>query len=257
MKMENTENIWNKKFDGIYCLSYIPYKNRRLSLERELKRTGILSSGIFKYHYTFETQLDDTLLLSDNFTYDRNNARFVKSTLNLAIGHYSIMKEALGLGMKRILIIEDDIRFMKDTGKINDILSAMPMDSDLILFDKIGLQSQQREFEMQKEHPVNNYFSWMGSLILWGCSCYSVNKKAMEHITEMQERKFNVADFYTNDFNIFGQRVYDGIKRSFALENIAVQIPNEITATDHDSGSSPYTQRGLTSFGIDMGKYNV
>lgn len=253
--MEN--NIWKNKFDRIYCLSYLPYKERRKTIEPELERTGILSSGIFSYHYTFETPVDDILLKSDMFPFDRNNSRFKKNTLNLALGHYSIMKEALGLDLKRILILEDDIRFLKDIREMNLIIENLPEDMDITLFDKIGIKTQENEFEMQRKHPINEYYLYMGSLVLWGCSCYSVNRRAMEHITASQERKFNVADYYTNDFNYLGERISDGIKRSFSLKNIAVQKGNSDTATDHDKGNSPYTQKGLTSFGIDMNEYNL
>ena len=114
INQEKTMIDWKKYFDHIYCVHIVEYKERRLELMEELNRVGILDSGIFSFKYTFRTPLDNVLLNSYNFSRASDAERFDVPKLNLAMGHYACIKEALGLEYKRILLLEDDIAFLKD-----------------------------------------------------------------------------------------------------------------------------------------------
>ena len=54
---------------------------------------------------------------------------------NCAYAHYEIYKEALGLGYKRILVLEEDIVFLKDLLLMQQIFDSFP-NYDVVLFDK-------------------------------------------------------------------------------------------------------------------------
>lgn len=249
---------WKKYFDHIYCIHFVDYKEREEELKKELKRVGILDSEIFSFKYTFRTPLDNTLYESYNFMRERNNEWFKISMLNLAIGHYSCMKESLGLGYERILIIEDDVAFLKNLDEIERILESSPH-ADIELYDKCGTKEN---WDSCLKSKINkDYCSYS---LLWCASCYSVNRKGMEHITSCQEQKFNVADFYTNNFSpvydINGRRrlVEDGLFRAVSIKNIACQKPAKgDTVTEHGDTKWVYNQKGLDWCGLKPELYNL
>jgi hypothetical protein len=45
---------WDKYFDKIYCIHFLPTRNERIQrIEDEISRVGILSSNIFHWKYTY------------------------------------------------------------------------------------------------------------------------------------------------------------------------------------------------------------
>ena len=84
-------------------------------MEIELKRVGILDSGIFKWETTYlgpfeklfaQMIRDQNIILSKNF--------FTDGRCSTVLGHLHAVKEAYYSGWERLLIIEDDERFLKD-----------------------------------------------------------------------------------------------------------------------------------------------
>ena len=259
INQEKTMIDWKKYFDHIYCVHFVEYKERRLELMEELNRVGILDSGIFSFKYTFRTPLDNVLLNSYNFSRASDAEKFDVPKLNLAMGHYACIKEALGLEYKRILLLEDDIAFLKDLGEIERILEESPH-YDIELYDKCGDEEIWQFF--LKNRPIND--DYCGYSLLWCTSCYSLNKRGMEHIVKCQETKFNVADFYTNefapynDFNGNRQLIYDGVRRAVSIKNIACQKPSKgDTVTEHGDSKWVYKQKGLSFCGLEPDLYNL
>jgi len=110
---------WKKYVDQIYCVTVADHNNE--NLRRELKRVDILDSGIyyeteaiksFIFDILFNNFINHTPYASRNYTFD-----------NL-ISNYYYMKHAQSHNYKRILIIEDDVVFLKNKEYIIDILDA-------------------------------------------------------------------------------------------------------------------------------------
>lgn len=249
---------WKKYFDHIYCVHYIEYKEREEELKKELERVGILDSGIFSFKYTFSSPIDKVLYESESFSRERFNKRFSIGAYNLAKGHYDCMKESLGLGYKRVLFLEDDVAFLKDLEEITRILEASPH-ADIEMYDKVAIRGMWNEFK--KKLPINK--DYVGYNLLWTTSCYSCNRKGMEHITTSQEKKFQVADYYTNALVPFPKNgglelVNDGIKRAVAIKNIACQKPaGGETINEHGETNWVYNQQGLESCDLNPELYNL
>lgn len=245
---------WEKYFDHIYCVHYLGYREREDEMNAELKRVGLLDSKIFSFKYTFSTPFDDVLLSSPNFNCHRTNNNLKKSSVNLAMGHYSAMCEALGLGYKRVLFIEDDIVFLKDLDKIVEILENMPY-FNVCLFDKVGIDGIWQDYYTKRN--INDYYA--GYDILWSTGCYALDTKGMQHITKCQETFFSVADYYTNSFSPFRQGlVRDDIIRVFSKVSLAIQKPAKgENITDHGESKWVYNQKGLSSCGSDFTQYEI
>lgn len=261
---------WRQNFEHIYCVSYAPYKERREKLFEELKRVGIIhykedegkNEPFFTMHYTVENPFEQMLLTHPTFKWPSHNKRFNKGALSLALGHYCVMKEAISLGYLRILIIEDDIVFLKDLNKINDIIENTPL-SDVIMYDKVVPNRVAWEEDLSyRKSRDRNYVMLSREDVVWTTSCYSVDTAAMWHITKCQEESFNVADYYTNAF--MPTKNYDmiisptfNIQRSASVKSIACQRPSEETISDHGSTNSVYNQSGLYDCGINFEEYNL
>ena len=267
---DDLAKTWRQNFEHVYCVSYAPYKKRREKLFEELKRVGIIHSELdgeknepfFSMHYTVENPFEQMLLTHPGFNWPKHNKRFNKGALSLALGHYCVMKEAMSLGYLRILIIEDDIVFLKDLSVINDIIENIPL-SDVIMYDKVVPSRAAWENDLSCRRSRDwNYVLLSKEDIVWTTSCYSVDAAAMWHITECQEKSFNVADYYTNAFaptKDYSMIISpsSNIIRSASVKSIACQRPSEETISDHGSTNSVYNQIGLYDCGINFEEYNL
>jgi len=258
---------WRRKFSHVYCVSYAPYKERRQKLIEELKRVGIIDRDddpahpFFSFHLTVDNKFEENLLHTSWFRHPSQNKRFNRGALSLAMGHYHVMKEALALGYKRILVIEDDIAFLKDLEKIADIIYSIP-DGDIVMFDKITPQKDLYD-ELLNDAKNGLYFECPHNLVLWTTSCFSLTPAAMEDICMKQEKYFNVADYYTNAFVPLEtndspiELAPRDITRFVSIKSIACQRPSEETISDHGETNSVYNQEGQYACGIELEEYNI
>ena len=123
---------WSKYFDRIYCLFYIPYKERKQLMQFQLNRIGILNSGIFEWHYNYGSPLDKKFEDYVRTQTKLHNTR----TVSFLLSHYYTLRDAYTNGYQRVLIIEDDARFLRDTDLIQKHLQNRPQNSDFIMYDK-------------------------------------------------------------------------------------------------------------------------
>lgn len=235
---ENKPNFSNF-FDHIYCLHYLPAEERFQKIKDELKRVGIdESADYFSWVYDYPTSLID-LVFNDkrvNMTVPlrASGREYIK---RVSMKHYEIIKEAYSLGYDRILILENDIRFHNDLGYIERLISNMP-DTDIIMFDKmvcsaVGEGSKyQRYIKTLPEDSLYGSMNESGVFFIF-CSCYSLNRKAMEHILKTYEKNLLPPDTPLNDKTLSG---------SFAVVNLAIQDPKLKTRT-----SESYDKIGLNT----------
>lgn len=213
-------------FDRIYCLHYLPLKDRFENVKKEFNRVGIdTSADYFSWVYDYPSPLLDTVYNDKRI----NMGTVLKSTSReyikrVSMKHYEIIKEAYTLGYERILITEDDIKFHISQGYIDEMFENMP-DSDVVMFDKMTSSSVGEAIKYKK------YLSMLPEGTLYGsmndsgvffifCSCYSLNRKAMERIISLQENMFLPPDTPLNDKTLTG---------SFAITNLAIQDPKTKT----------------------------
>ena len=114
---------WKDYVDQIYCVHYVEQKNRIPLLYDQLKRVDILDSGIYYQFDNIKTPFYadlynhfsplNTLTLKYNYAFDTTMA------------HYYCIKHALANNYKNILIIENDICFLKDKQEIVNILDGI------------------------------------------------------------------------------------------------------------------------------------
>lgn len=148
---------WKNYFDRIYCVHYLPHKDRLPRLLNELDRVGITESGILEWRYTVPDTYDEVIWK----VAEKNKWCSRKAYVNLALENHRIMKQSLLLGLKRILVIEDDIAFLRNTEAIKAILESIPIDYGIVQFDKRANFPQGEESiwkDMVAHNKINTFF---------------------------------------------------------------------------------------------------
>lgn len=130
--MNTTLINWGEYFDRIYCVHFLPHKDRLARLKKELSRVGILDSGILEWRYTVPDSYDEIIWK----VAEKNRWCSRKAYVNLALENHRILKQSQLLGFKKILILEDDIAFLRSIEEIKKILDAIPTQYGIVQFDK-------------------------------------------------------------------------------------------------------------------------
>lgn len=250
--VDTTVIHWGKYFDRIYCLHYTGHLGERIcSHNKELARVGILDSGIFEYRYTtkdpFERHVEHAV--KRLATKDEVNRAYV----NLMLATARIYREALALGMKRILVLEDDIRFLKDLTKVKDMLENMPTSAGIVQFDK-GLATDSpwdkvEFFDWVKNRLIpgtNGQFfdphaEWFGS-----SACVAFTPQGMKDMLAALE-----LDFGATDSSYRKCKSYVA-----AVKNLGVQCMYPSSALQVLFGRDVHHD-GYTHMGLDLDEYNL
>lgn len=107
---------------------------------------------------------------------------------DITLNHNRIVRTAYELGKKNVLILEDDIRFLKDLDRLSNIVNALPEDYDIALLDWVlrGAWKPDEADALLKAPRVNRY--WARFTDLRSCACWALSRKGMEAWLFQQEQ---------------------------------------------------------------------
>lgn len=244
----NDKIDWAGRFDRIFCLHYVGHKDRMPGITAELRRTGILDSGVFEFRYTcndpFEKSIEDTH--RKLATLPEQNRAYTSILVNYA----RVLRESLALGYRRILVLEDDIRFLKDLGELARVVDGTP-DADVVQYDKhladpFWDKNDYREWV--KGHLLEgnpDYFrpdgKWFGS-----SACVAFTARGMKDVLQFMESTYNCPD---SSFRACRSYVA-------AVRQPAVQVMYKDGAIARLYGYNKHSETYLRQ-GIDLSDYNV
>ena len=146
---------WNKYFDHIVIVSASKYKERRERLDKEFDRIGLTN---YEYFYN----IMDNLLSERMYEYNINRKCCIHA-------HYFVIKRAYELGWDSIWIMEDDVRFLKDESRMQNILDEFVIKKDtsnVYMFDYIFWRYD------NEDKQYADYF---------GAASYWLDRKGMEY----------------------------------------------------------------------------
>lgn len=212
--MSNTHIDWSKYFDRIYCVHYLPQRERLPRLKDELKRVGILDSGVFELRYTSDSPYDE--IIFKNLEY--SHACVSTTNINIGLEIRRILAEAMEFGYKRILLLESDIAFLKSLEELKDALDSLPPDGDVVQLDKFVNLRIKGEYQGHlRENMVNKwYFTVPTRAFYTSAACMALSAKA---IASMKR----VLDAHIEAIDICPQVMLD-CTRYVAAKNLAIQI---------------------------------
>lgn len=213
---------WNKYFDHIFILSRCSNFNSRETLNQELKRIGL-------YDYvTYLYQPDSKLLYYES-------SQLSETTYRATYAHYSCIKMAYELNYDHILILEDDITFIKDLNTLYDELENFynkRENVDIYLF----------EYIIQKDNmmSISNEYNILDD------GCTYMNRHGMEyliycleHFKDLQSDMFYISllnEYYSVEYNYLlnGKFYYINIPEEAGILPINIQCcPKHIVIQRH------------------------
>lgn len=237
--MYEMKSFWSR-FDFKAACLFTGYKNREKGLFDELDRVGI--EGVNRL-WQFPTPFDSIM------------RRFVRGKLGLkpgffngGMGHYRAIKTAYELGCSNSLIMEDDIRFLKDVDLIREIVEDLPEDYDIALLDTF--KPQKMSYDEWRGNATNRRVSkhWCRFNNMRSFACYAMSRKGMERWIAQWEGAFRpcgflkIADQYLKheclgmDMNMY-----------HAVRNVCIQAPVGGSACSGQDGChvDKYREYGL------------
>lgn len=176
---ERLSILWNK-FDYKGVVAFTGYKDRVASLTKELERVGMQGYHI---HWDFPTPYKD--VLGQVIPMTRFNR--ARRCFHIGFNNYKAIATAYYLGAKRCLIMEDDIRFLKDLRGVADTLESLPEDFDVAMLDS-NKPCTMTEYEYLDifKHKENEHWSRFENMRSTGC--YAMSEKGMAAYLSAFER---------------------------------------------------------------------
>ena len=246
---------WHGKFDFIVSLCATPCRQRVPSLDAELERIGI------RPDLRVWSVPDATERASLNYVSCAplvRHASYAACTFN----HYRAICAAYHLGAERCLLVEDDVRFLRDIDELARIVESVP-DADVTMFDLIsdGARSPTAgEIRRMLDGSVRDRWAVPQS---HPCSmaCIGLTRKAMQMflrcITEPfteQRGRFDVIDGYLGE----RYRKPEGIEVRVAWPLAAIQadIPGSVSNTASVFGAGR-ARSWYGAIGIDITSYGA
>lgn len=245
--MQN-ERTARMKIDAVFKLCFTGYPDRaaRLdgALDPALRALGVPCCAINRI-WQFPSPFDAWYCSKVPHEFELSTTR--KGCVSAGFGHYRAMKTAYELGMERILIVEDDCRFLKDADAVARGVDMAPADADLLFLDHT---SKTRE----PLRSVEN--GWQRCGLVYSAACYILNRKGMERLIEMHES--TVSGKYRNPVlricdHWQDQRCIGDAKMYRAMPNLAIQC---ICPGPTNCGAAHLTN-AYEKLGLDLSLYDT
>lgn len=234
-------------FEKIYVISLITNKKRQNFIRYQFNELGIKFEFIYGIDF-YKIRKDykkDKIIWPETFLNNPNSSK----TFGCSISHYNAVLQAYYAGYNNVLIIEDDICFIKNKSLINDYLINIPKNADFITYDPRFLVKEEQTLVIndfiknnnKKWLTIDNEIDSLSCALIYGI----MNRKTMKLYLDMQRNSLNPADsvnkifrkpivkrYYpnkcigTDQFNIY----YDINKKSTYcfLENMYKKIYKDI-----------------------------
>lgn len=213
---------WSR-FDYIGAVCFTGYRDRYELLARELERVGIKNCHV---NWDFPSPYKEVLL--NHVPMTRFNRK--KGCFYVGLNNYMAIATAYNLGCNSCLIMEDDIRFLKDYNKIAEIIDSLPSDYDLAMLDHnkpccITPQDYINTFAK----GVNQYWSRFSKLGSSGL--YAMSRKGMSRFLALYEAPakrqgvlYNNDHYFRDNYlgkdaNLYAARIPVGIQADFSQKH--------------------------------------
>ena len=214
-------SCWDR-FDRKVVLYFTGNKDTRVpGMERELARVGLDDAD---RQWQFPSPLDKVLLKNMSHESDVEQRGY----FNASMGHYRAIATAYHLGCSSVLVLEDDIRFLKDLSEMRKFVDSIPADYDVALLDLFAGWMKNTTPETLKvfreKRSVNECWASFDEMRSMGC--YALSRKGMQKMlfafeaveTARHIGKMRICDHFL-DRKILGADT----KMYFPVKNVAMQ----------------------------------
>ena len=186
-------DIWSR-FTGRALACYTPYADRVARLRSEFARVGLSDVREF---WQIPNPYDK--LLMDAIP-NKRGLSGVPGHFSCSINHYRIAKTYLTLGVSDVLIMEDDIVFLKDTDLLRRVVTSLPADADVALFEwRTARNRAGQNAESLSRGADDELWHRADDMQLVGCGMYYLSQKGLEWYVSKMEAATHGDVFRTSD----------------------------------------------------------
>ena len=195
------------KFEKIYVISLIYNKERQLFIKKQLNELGLEFEFVYGIDYfNIKTDRFGNVINYPDLTLSTNGDEVVDHLDNdkmygCGMSHYRAVLQAYELGYNNILIIEDDICFIKDINMINNYLNNIPNDADYVTYSSRFMEPKEYQLFLKYQKifysddpkfiKISNKYSTLCGTMMYGL----MNRKTMKLYLDNQHKRFCVPDW--------------------------------------------------------------
>lgn len=188
MKSINVYKKLKEKFGHIVLLTMSNRKDRQTAIFDQLKNLGGGGNDeAFRIQYATTFPYND--LIMNSFNESERGKLNHPNEYDCARNHYTIIKTAYDLGYEHILVMEDDIRFLKDANIFNMYIKKIPNDYDILRFGAFTLEPYIEKYLLGDEF----WFKHKDALV-WNTSMYALSRRGMIYYLACMDTLLSMAD---------------------------------------------------------------
>lgn len=204
---------WNR-FDRIYVQCFTEYAStRQAPLAAELARVGISGAEL---HWGCPNPFEQYMCQQLKYYKPDNPGGF-----QCLFGHYQILKTAYALGYERILVLEDDVRFLTDRAKLDGIVLSLPHDYDVAKFEWSPAGGSVREIAYRRQPGTD----WVDGTDVdtYGAAATAYSRRGMRAVIESVEALVTAGEQLRNIDDLGSKAPFFGFKRYLCAPVAAIQ----------------------------------
>ncbi len=201
------------RFDHIVVLTLSNRPDRQQSIMQQLKYIGMVDVSDVEFWYATPFPYNGLICEAFNAKYGKQMFDF-PNEFDCARNHYGIVRKAFDLDYKNVLIMEDDIAFLKDSDKFISYIDAIPDDFDILRGSAFTI----KDIKSDKLKTYNKWWVCDKDTNLYYTSMYALSRKGMEYYLTYMDQQFTLAD---NPLAVSGY--YDFIKQYVSNCPLAIQ----------------------------------
>lgn len=183
-------------FSKVYVLSIPSFKSRYEFILKQLKDLEI--------PFNFNWGIDLGNINNDSLGYRIHYPQLFEyeqlctgKDFSCSLNHYSAILKAYEFGYNSILIIEDDVCFIKNKKRIELFFNNIPQDADFVTFDpRFSRQNDINQFNLDISNNKELYIKDNGQYnFMFGGMMYAImNRETMKLYLENQRKRFYMCD---------------------------------------------------------------
>jgi len=183
-----------KYFDRVFCINLDRRKDRWLETVTELRKWDLFD-GVNRFKGVDGSKL----------RYDNNIFRVNNGELGLLKTHIKLLQLAKTKKYKNILILEDDIEFTEEIKNLDEYMSLVPIDWDILYFGGNHNLHEGEKINKINDNIIKCSKTYTTHCIVFRNTCYDkclnlikgCNKPVDIYYSELQ-KELNVYSFYPN-----------------------------------------------------------
>lgn len=217
--------------DQIYCIVYNPYKEERYDgLCKEFERVGIYDKVKFMYF---------------------DKAEHLTGVESVTQNYQHVFADALSHNYNRIMVIEDDCRFLKNLS-ILDEFKDIPADADIVYLDWHVHPTHEMMHKIMNCNDLYYKLSLHDIVYLITCTIYS--RKMMLHtMLNYEYNKLIIDHYYIYNKDFIDQECFKSLNRYITCVQLCIQKEFDQAASPHHKTYYPQYQLQ----GVNLDDYAV